>query len=499
MADERITYGNWLKPKSPGIGPLTLGGTVIGFIAMLTIMITISASKSIIAGLVEALIAAAFILVFTTRFDGRTLAARIADRLRFAQRQRRGETLQVGGALAALPATERHPMPGYLADAKVLNARDGRNTEFAALHYPNRDLYAVSFRCQPDGVGMVDRDVIDAQVAQYGAWLAEMSDEDGLVGATVTVDTAPSSGAALRESVLSQRSPQAPGLASEVMDIAVERLPTVSAEMVVYVTLVWRGAETSHGRKGAESVIVELARRLPAHIRSLAEAGAGEPVPMTEVDLAQAARSAYAPNLGEVIEQLREQGEQVDMSWLDAGPAFLDEEYDFLMHDGYASFSYEMMEPPKSMVFDNHLDRLVRPHSAFLRKRVTLMYRPLDIDKGIDQADRAVKSADFDAGKQKGRVKGRQQIAIRQAEQTENELGNGAALVPFSMLSTVTFEATDDASRIAENALKSLMRSTKMRARSTTGTQVAAFHATLPFGLLPWEFAKSPLWLKQVM
>jgi len=498
MSTQRITYGNWLQRRSPGLGPLSLAGTLIAFGTFFVMLLTIMFSQNLIAAAVQAAVAGVFILVFTVKFDGRTLNTRLTDRRRFAKRQQRGETQYVTGASRTLPVGDSHPMPGFLSKTQIIPGRDGRNNPFGAIYYPGRDLFAVSIRCRPDGIGMIDRELVDALVAQYGAWLASLSVDDGLVGATVTVDSAESSGTRVRELNLAARPDGAPSVASQVMDQVLEHLPAASAEVTAYVTLVWRGSRATHQRSTPADVLVELSKRLPGHLGALIAAGGGAAVPMTEADLAQVARTAYDPTTAEAFELLRAQGTPADLSWGEAGPAFLEESRDMVAHDTGTSISYEMKTAPLGHIVDTHLHRLTKQYGAFSRKRVTLLYRPIDIGDGMTAAARMTKSAGLRVNKQ-GRPSSVDSREANLANHTEEELANGATMVPFSMVATVTFPADDNAAQVARNQLKSLMTASKMQARACSGTQVAAFHISLPFGLLPWEFTTVPLWAKELL
>lgn len=493
MSEQRITYGNWLQPRSPGIAGLGLLGTGVIFAAIPVVIMTIAFSGSFIAAGVEVFVVLLFVLLAAVKFDRRTLLDRIVTSSRFAGRRRRGEHLHVAGALSARPADQRYPLPGVLDSVRVLNGRDGLDRPFAVLYSRSKDTFAVTLRCAPDGVGMMDRDVIDSQVAAYGGWLSSMSTEEGLEGASVIVETAPSSPTLLQDSVAASKVESAPHVAVAVMEEAARTLPAASAEITLYVTLVFRGRQVLHQQGKPEAVVVELARRLPHHIDMLAAAGAGEPIPMTEEELAHVTRTAYDPTLGDVNVQ---SDPDDPLTLADAGPSVLEEERELLRHDGAASFTYEMMEPPRGLIVDTHLQRLLAPHGAFLRKRVTLLYRRLDAGKGVLVAERASKAAGFNASQEKGRISAESKRGIKLTEKTEEELASGATLVPFSMLTTVTFADDERGSAIARNALKSLVATSKLRMRPCSGLQASAFHVTLPLGLLPWKYATVPLWLK---
>ena len=49
----------------------------------------------------------------------------------------------------------------------------------------------------PSGIALVDQERIDQQVAHWGAWLADLGSEIGIVQASVCVETVPDTGGAL--------------------------------------------------------------------------------------------------------------------------------------------------------------------------------------------------------------------------------------------------------------------------------------------------------------
>lgn len=493
---DTITYGNWFERKGAGLFGLTTAGTLGGMVGLLVIVLTITLSQNIGIVVIQILAFLVLEVFFGIKFDGKTLARHRGERRDAKQRARRGESDYVTGVLATLEGEAGgHPLPGILANTEILHGVDGYGTPFDVIHYQHRGLFAVVLRGFPDGTGTNDQDFIDHTVAYYGAWLASLSEDPGLVGATVTIDSAPSTGVALREAVrLARNVATAPKLATHVTDELADRLRNNSHEAAAFITLVWRGSSMNDASTGTEDVLVEIAKRLPAHRGALAAGGAGDPEMMLEADLVEVARTAYEPATAEAFDVLRERGEAVELGWKDAGPSFGSESRGVFRHDGGASFTVEQRVPPRGIVRSRHLQRLVSPHEAFLRKRVTVFYQPTDIGRGQMIAERTVKAEDFNASQQKGRRTATTGRRRAQAEKLDEEIAAGATLVPFALMATATFTDTPDAERRAKNTLTTLMTDSRMKVRGTPGLQAAAFHLTLPFGLIPWEHTGNPLW-----
>ncbi len=490
---ERITYGNWLEKKSPGIFKLTLQGT-LGLAAGILLIVTVgSKADNMLVTVGMALATAIFETFWGWEYDGKTLARRMGERRDQPKRARRGETDYVTGALSHLEGNQGgHPLPGILATTKLLRGVDGYGNPFDAIHYPSKGLLAVTFRCYPDGNGMDDQELIDFAVAKYGAWIATLSVEEGVVGASAIVDAAPGTGVELGESVTRDRAEDAPALATAIMDNVVESLPNHSSDITGFVTVVWKQSMMGSGNGTPEDAVVEIAKRLPDHAAGLAEGGAGDPIPMIEPELVEVAQVAYDPELAEVFDLLRSREQQVELDWASAGPSFLSERRGHVLLPEGAAETVEMRRPPRGVILDNHLRRMLQPNGTFLRKRVALYYQAVVSDKAQTTAENAVKSEDFIAGQKKGRRMATTSRGIKVAEKLDMEIAEGAALVPFALLMTGIYEDEPEATRRARNTLKSLMVSSRMKVRRSKGLQAALFHMTLPFGILPWEFADNP-------
>lgn len=490
---DRITYGNWFEKKSPGISIFTLQGTVIFGVGIALIVAVGGRTNNmfVLGGMVVALVIAE--TFYGWEYDGKTLARRIAERRELKKRDRRGESDYITGAMSHLAGNEGgNPMPGILATTKLLRGIDGYGNPFDVIHYPSKGLFAVSFRCEPDGNGMEDQDLIDLMVAKYGAWTATLPVEEGVVGASVIIDAAPGTGVELEESVLAERVPDAPEAASRIMDALVTDLPNLSSDITGYVTVVWKRAAMTSAAGTAADAVVEIAKRLPAHAAALSAAGAGDPVPMTEPEFVEVAQVAYDPETAVAFDLLRARDQAVELDWAGAGPSFLAEARDCVRLPGGAAETVEMRRPPRGAVFDNHLLRMLQPNGAFLRKRVAIFYQAVNADKAQTQAENAVRSEDFVAGQKRGRRTANTRRGIRVAEKLDAEIAEGAALIPFAMLMTGTFEDSPENTRRARNALLTLMTSSRMKVRRSKGLQAALFHMTLPFGLIPWEFNDNP-------
>ena len=75
----------------------------------------------------------------------------------------------------------------------------------------------------PSGIALVDQERIDQQVAHWGAWLADLGSEIGIVQASVCVETVPDTGGALERQVSARLDASAPAIALSVVREAVSQ------------------------------------------------------------------------------------------------------------------------------------------------------------------------------------------------------------------------------------------------------------------------------------
>ena len=108
-------------------------------------------------------------------------------------------------------------------------ARDAYGRPFALLCHPWVSQVSVVLTTAPDGAALVDTDQVDNWVAHWGAWLAALGNEPGLMGASVIVDAAPDPGTRLRHEVLGHRSSEATALSKTVMEQVIGSYPAGSA------------------------------------------------------------------------------------------------------------------------------------------------------------------------------------------------------------------------------------------------------------------------------
>lgn len=214
--------------------------------------------------------------------------------------------------------------------------------------------------------------------------------------------------------------------------------------------------------------------------------------------VAEAVRVAYDPASSSAILNARAEHGRTGLEWDDAGPTAAVETVGAYHHDSAVSRTWMLSLAPRGTVRSNVLHGLLDPAAGTCRKRVTLLYRPIDpaTSARIVEADR--RTAQFMASSGKGLVRARAASAVAAAEQTATEEAAGAGLVEFSLMVTVTMDSEEqlpDANVLVRN----LQANARLSLRPADRMQAAAFCCTLPVGILPWEYVLVPGALREAL
>jgi hypothetical protein len=490
----QLTYGNWRRPRRAGLGPFGLIGTVGVFAGLIVILFASMASiKAALYAAVPMVLVLGPLAVRTP--DGRNVFQVVSMRLSWIRRKSKGNTTYVSGPLSMRPGGRFRP-PGMLSRVSAFEGRDAYDRPFGVLHHRSRNLYTVVLACEPDGGGLVDNDQVDIWVAMWGDWLARLSHEPGLRGAAVVIETAPDPGTRLATEVLPRISPDAPPAARAVMEEVVDMYPSASSEMHSYITLTY--GTLPGQRRQREDVITDLAIRIPGLLTGLIGAGGGSAVALTAEEIAETVRVAYDPAVAADVLQVRAEQGGTGLEFEDSGPATAIEKIDSYHHDSGVSRTWMLTLAPRGTVRSNVLRGMMEAAPGTRRKRVALLYRPIDpaTSAKIVESDR--RNAQFMANSKRGMVQARAASEVAAAEQTASEEASGAGLTEFSLMLTVT---VDHESEIADAsvAVRNLLAASRIAMRPADRMQAAAFSCTLPTGILPWEQTLVPHELQEAL
>jgi hypothetical protein len=478
------SYGNWTKPRTAGLlGLGTIGTGVLFFGAvMTTIAIAIGGLGSAV---LVALAFGLFLVAISVRdVHGQSALMKGAVRVGWLNTKRSGSHIYRSGPLGRAEWGTAQ-LPGLAAGSRLTEWKDSYNRPFAMIQVNsmNGTDYTVVIGTEPDGAALVDQEQVDGWVAEWGMFLANMGDEPGVEAVSVTVETAPDTGTRLRREVAGRVDPDAPPFARKILEGIIEQYPAGSATIRAYVAITFSAAMRAGGKKrNATEMGHELAARLPGLTQALSATGAGASRPLSAQELCEVIRTAYDPAAAVLIDEANAAGEPPELYWSEVGPAAAQANWDSYRHDAALSVTWMMTGAPRGNVHSAILARLLAPHRDIARKRVTLLYRPLDAGRaaGIVEAD--VRAANFNITST-DKPTARDLSAMTAAIATASEEARGGGLVNFGMLVTAT---VTDVTRIedARAAIDNLAPTARLRLRPVYGSQDSAFAAALPLGLV---------------
>jgi hypothetical protein len=136
--------------------------------------------------------------------------------------------------------------------------------------------------------------------------------------------------------------------------------------------------------------------------------------------------------------------------------------------------------------------------SGVPRKRVTLLYRPMDAAGAPTALDRQVRAAINRAGRRRDLVHAHDSAEVRAALQAAQEEATGAGVVRFSLLVTVTADDEHELRQAGETVTRA-GRQAQIRLRPVHGGQAAAFATALGVGVVPENHSLVPPGLRETI
>ncbi len=490
------TYGNFRRPESPGLGSLGTLGTALVFGGLIVLIILMAAHQLIASAAWAVGVCVVLVLLMVRDLHHRTGLERFGARMAWRRSRKLGQHLYRSGPLGR---TEwgTCQLPGLLAASKLHEFTDSYGRPFAIVEMPQVGHYSVVISTEPDGSQLVDQEQVDSWVAHWGNWLSGLGQELGLVGAAVTVEAAPDSGARLRREVLGRIDPDASDLAKRVLRRVAMEYPTGSAQVRAWVTLTFNGRTYAGRRRTVDEVARDLGSRMPALTQQLGNTGAGAARPASALAVCEAVRVAYDPAAAALIDEVHARGETPSLDWSDVGPAAVESTWDAMRHDSAWSRTWMMTSAPRGEVYSSVLAKLISAHPDLDRKRVTLLYRPLDAARAARAVEQDKRTADLRVNSAR-RPSDRNLTSARSARSAAAEEARGAGLVDFGMLITATVTEEERLPE-ARAAVESLAATARLVIRPVYGSQDAAFAAALPLGAVLSSHLRVPESLRRAM
>ena len=213
----------------------------------------------------------------------------------------------------------------------------------------------------------------------------------------------------------------------------------------------------------------ELAVRLPGLMAMLSATGAGAARLVSVAEVCEIVRTAYDPAAATMVEDARIAGEDTGLTWDEVEPVAHEATWDSYRHDSAVSISWAMTTAPRGNVQSSVLARLLAPHPTLARKRVAILFRPIDAARAAGMVEADLRASQFVASSSKNPT-ARSGLSVRTAATTAQEEAAGAGLVNFSMLVTATI--TNPARKTEARAVvDNLAATARVRLRPTTRSE----------------------------
>jgi hypothetical protein len=487
MASEQITYGNIRAARKVGLYGIPLGA-LIALVPLILLLILMVANRTWNgAGITILLMVVLVAPAILPARHGRTLYQRWALRVMHRRAEKAGDNLYVAGPAGRVPDGSCR-LPGLLAQSELGEHRDSYGAAFGLITMPSTKHHTVVIEAHATGSDLVDQHVVDAEVAHWGGWLANLGSMDDIVGASVTIETSPDSGVRLRRMAVAHVVPEAPQFAAAVVEATTTGATGAAAISTrIAITFSGKGSSEAKARTTAE-MATDIADQLPALLDGLRTSGAGTTVRLcTAQDIVDFTRTAYDPAAALAIDEARA-GEGTHLTWHEAGPVFHHDGFEVYRHDRAVSTSFEMADVPRGVFYSDVLRRLLSAHRDIERKRVTLLYRP--VPNAADVVEKDINAEIFGASGSR-RQTARAKMNLAAAQQAATEEASGAGLVRFGVIVTISCTDPDQLPR-AVRAVTSLIGSARLKLRPALGNQAVAFAAGLPLGVVLPEHTLLP-------
>jgi hypothetical protein len=485
-------YGNIIKPGRMGILGLPLGVSLLAVPLVILVVLMLTRNLYIPALVLVVVAIFAFALVSIRRpSDGRNFYERRALLMAHRRSVKRGDNLYIAGPAGRTPDGKTR-LPGLMAPSELSSHLDSFGNPFGLIRLPSARHYTVVLETYPDGDSLVDQQRINSQIDHWGAFLADTGVSEGIVGVSVTVETSPDSGLRLERTTQNNKHPGGSAFSHAVVDDIPSTFqsgsPAITTRLAI--TFSGKGVDKKASDRGLSMMADEIGNRLPVLMGNLFDTGAGTSVrACTAQDITDFTRTAYDPTVAAQIEQARAEG-GTGLDWTMAGPTFHAKEVDRYFHDRAVSKTWQMFEGPRGQFGPKVLKPLLAPTPDVLRKRVTLLYRPIPAGEAAAVVESDINNASF-AGSTKRRPSARQQQRLAYAKKAAQEEEQGAGLVRFGIIITATCARSSDFPRL-DKIIPSLSSRARLRIRLALGNQDVAFQAGLPLGVVLAEHTYIP-------
>jgi hypothetical protein len=484
-------YGNWIKPRTPGIFGLGTIGTGIAMIGMVVVMIASIATNIGIGAIMLVVFAIVLVPLLYHNRDGRNGWQALYVRGAFARSKLTRRNEYAPDQLGELAFDAPPSLPGLLARSELIDVDQGDETIGVVVFGGAPQHYSVVIRTDAQGTELVDPHRVDSWVAGWGEFLKLAGEEEQIVGVSATVETAAEPGHGVAAEVARIMRTDAPSLSRDMLTQAASMYGQDAAEVVTWVSITWTAKTRDRRRLNTDEMIDMIANRLPGLLDTLHASGAGSVQPMSAAEIAERVRIAYDPDAASAFAEAEASGDVVEVPWEETGEAYV-EQWGSLVHANVESVTWRMVEAPRQIIPAEVFRQLLRParQGALTRKRVTFLYRPHPIDEAARIADNDLRTAMGHRQSRKGQPKAEDVRAEKLAEQTAMEQAQGAGMIRFAIM--VTASVPYGTAERADATVTQLGTTARVRMRRVYGSQATAFQSGLGIGLVLSSYTRLP-------
>ena len=158
-------------------------------------------------------------------------------------------------------------------------------------------------------------------------------------------------------------------------------------------------------------------------------------------------------------------------------------EWSHYRHDSGLSVCWTMSEAPRGAVFSNVFARLLEPHAMIGRKRVTMLYRPVDsaLTAAMVEQDQNTARTRLTSTRNGS---ARLSAELEAANATAADEARGAGLTYVGLVVCATVETPAEMADAVAVVEQELAPSSRIMLRRAWGAHDAVFAATLPLGVV---------------
>ncbi|PLW00132.1 hypothetical protein BRL53_05205 [Corynebacterium ulcerans] len=467
-------------PTRTGLGGLPMTTTVIIAVGFFLFLFAQLVGQGPFGFLVILPVTGLVALIVTVQWANRSLATTMRMVIQHASRKSAREDYYLSGENSRVPGG-CHRLPGVLARTYCVSGVDSDNQPFAAIVDRPARTATVAFDVQLTGQTPMTQQERNAKTAEWSRWLSLLSLSGDIESAVTVVAVRPGTGQLVAQEVESIVVEGVPQVAAQVLHEAGQVLSSGVPEILTHiaVTIKIDGDALTDG-----SFMDQLATRLPGLYRSLSWAGMIAS-PMDEEALVGRIHGFYNPASEADFEVLEIAGLRHDLPWQEAGPGFAHHAADHYAHEGCTSVTWEMKDAPRSTFEDTLLTGLLAPHPRIQRKRVALVYRPIEAGKGVSRVESEHRDALVAANSSKKIRSANAELRLEHTDAARRAQARGAQLGLYSLFVTATAAPDEDLERIKHD-VQQLGAGASVRLSLMNRQHDTGFVASCGVGQLPW-------------